>query len=99
MDAFCVGVWNNNGPKLLELCAELRFCKASTASNHKAKHKTTYKLPDGQTKNLIDYVNLNSNTKSFILQKKVHRGCDVPSDHMLVISILKVNRKIKKSVR
>ena len=86
---FGVGVRNNNGQRLLEFCAEHRLCVTNTI-------KTTWTSPDGATKNLIDYVIVNSARKSSILDTRVYRGCKVPSDHMLVISKLRVKLKAQQ---
>ena len=56
MGVFGVGARNNNGPRLLEFCAEHRLCVINTLLHHKGEHKTTWASPDGATKNLIDYI-------------------------------------------
>ena len=93
---FGVGVRNNNGQRLLEFFAEHRLCVTNTIFNQKQEHKTTWTSPDGATKNLIDYVIVNSARKSSILDTRVYRGCKVPSDHMLVIPKLRVKLKAQQ---
>ena len=93
MGVFGVGTRNNNGLRLLEMCAEHRLCVTNTIFNHKIEHKATWNSPDGATRNLIDYVIVNRARRSSVLDTRVYRGCKVPSDHNLVVSKLRIKLK------
>ena len=97
MGVFGVGTRNNNGLRLLEMCAEHRLCVTNTIFNHKIEHKATWNSPDGATRNLIDYVIVNRARRSSVLDTRVYRGCKVPSDHNLVVSKLRIKLKPIKS--
>ena len=54
-------------------------------------------MPDGNTRNLINYVNVNKARRSTVLDTRVVRGCKVPSDHKSVASKLRVKLKAHRS--
>ena len=88
-----VGTYINNGQMRLKLCTEHRICVSNTIFNHKIEHKATWSSPDGETRNLIDYVIVNRARRNSVLYTRVFRGCKVPTDHKLVISKLRVKLK------
>ena len=90
MGVFGVGTRNDNGQRLLEFCAEHGLCVTNTTFNHRLEHKVTWTSPDGGTRNLIDYVIVNRDRRTTVLDTRVYRGCKVPTDHMLVVSKLRV---------
>ena len=48
---------------------------------------------DGDTKNLIDYVIVNRAIKTSILDARVYRGCNIPSDRKIANSKVRVKLK------
>ena len=98
MGVFGVGNRNNNGQRLLEFCAEHRLCVTNTIFKHKIEHKATWTSPDGVTRNLIDYIVVNKARRSSVLDTRVFRGCKVPTDHMLVVSKLRIKLKAQQNI-
>ena len=90
-----VGIINDNGERLCDICSTNGFIVTGTIFPHKEIHKTTWKSPDGRTLNQIDHVLVNGNMRTSVLDTRVMRGADVFSDHFLVRT--KIRLKLMKN--
>ena len=83
-----VGVMNNNGELLVELCGlnELRI--GGTLFPHKDTHKATWVSPDSRTQNQIDHICISSKWSQILCDLRVKRGADIASDHHLLMGVV-----------
>ena len=84
MGKFGVGVMNDNGERLCDLCSTNGFIITGTIFPHKDIHKLTWRSPDGRTVNQIDHVLVNGNMRTSILDTRVMIGADIYGKHYLV---------------
>ena len=85
---------NDNGEHMLLLCNINGLCIGNTYFVHKTIHKKTWKSPDGETENEINYICISKRWRSALKDVRVCRGADVGSDHHFVKG--KVQLKLKK---
>ena len=95
--AFGVGLQNDNGLCLLQLCTELDLVITNTFFHLKPIHKCTWTHPRSKQGHLIDYVIVRRRDLQDVRSTRVHRGADVESDHYLVRSKFSFN--IRKNIR
>ncbi|GFS09471.1 craniofacial development protein 2-like [Elysia marginata] len=84
------GSINNNGERLVELCASNDLVIGGTLFEHPAIHKLTWYSPNGRDKNQIDHIAINNIWRKSLLDVRVKRGADVGSDHLLVIASIRL---------
>ncbi|GFR93940.1 RanBP-type and C3HC4-type zinc finger-containing protein 1 [Elysia marginata] len=89
------GSINNNGERLVELCASNDLVIGGTLFEHPAIHKLTWYSPSD--KNQIDHIAINNTWRRSLLDVRVKRGADVGSDHLLVIASLRL--KLRRTDR
>ncbi|GFS08476.1 craniofacial development protein 2 [Elysia marginata] len=94
------GSINNNGERLVELCASSDLVIGETLLEHPAIHKLTWYYPSERDKNQIDHIAVNNIWRRSLLDVRVKRGADVGSDHLLVIASisLKLRRKERRDM-
>ncbi|KAJ8386425.1 hypothetical protein AAFF_G00170220 [Aldrovandia affinis] len=85
---------NDNGERLLMLTSTNGLSIGNTFFKHKQIHKMTWVLPDGNTRNELDYICTSTRWCSSLVGVRSHRGADVGSDHYLVVG--KIRLKLKK---
>ncbi len=61
-----------------------------TLFQHKNIHKYTWTTPNGQTRNMIDYIMINIKWVKSMQDCRNYRGADIFSDSELVISKIKL---------
>lgn len=90
---------NNNGERLVDLCASHRLFIGGTKFPHKNIHKYTWESPDGITRNQIDHIIINKQYLGCLLDVKGRRSADVDSDHVLLLGALRLRpASIKKEL-
>ena len=88
---------NDNGERFLSFCNENGFCIGNTLFKHKNIHKKTWRSPNGNVFNEIDYICISKRWRSALQDVRSFRGADVGTDHYLVGGKLKL--KLKKVER
>lgn len=68
----------------------------NTWFQHHPRRLWTRKSPDGKTRNQIDYITVNQRFRNCIVHAKCYPGADCNSDHVLVVSYIRV--KLKKAI-
>ncbi|XP_071511057.1 craniofacial development protein 2-like [Diadema antillarum] len=99
VEKFAHGMTNDRGERLLEFCKLNNLTVANTLGDHKNSRRITWTSPDGRTRNQIDYILVETKCKTCIRPNKTRAfpGCDIGSDHNLVMMTMKVKlRMIKK---
>jgi len=84
------GVMNENGLRLVELCAEHNLVVGGSLFKHPAIHKLTWLSPNNRDQNQIDHIMVNGTWWRSLLDVKVRRGADVSSDHFLVTATFRL---------
>ena len=89
-----LGVQNVTGQKLTVFCQENALVIANTLFQQYKRRLYTWKSPDGQHQNQIDYILWSQRWRSSIQSAKTRPGADCGSDHELLI--VKFRLKLKK---
>ena len=74
----------------------------NTWFQHEKRHLYTWKCPGDTARNQIDYITINQRFRNSILQVKGYPGADCASDHVPVITTMRVKlrkMKITKTVK
>ena len=94
-----LGTRNERGNRLIEFattCKHKVFI-TNTWFEQKRPARHTWTSPDDNTKNQIDYILASHRYRNTILNSKVYPGADCSSDHILVVTRLRMRmKKIKK---
>ena len=88
-----LGVMNDNGERLADLCALNKLVLGGSVFPHRRIHKLRWLLPDQSTENQIDYFCISKKFRRSLQDVRVKRGADVASDHHLVFANLKLKLK------
>ena len=91
---FGLGVQNESKQRLTEFCQEDALVIANTLFQQHNRRVYTWKSPDGQYQNQIDYILCSHRWRSSIQSAKTRSGDDYGSDHELLIA--KFRLKLKK---
>ena len=91
---FGLGVQNEVGKRLTEICQENTLVIANTLFQHHKRRLYTWTSPDGQHQNQIDHILCSQRWRSSIQSAKTRPGADRGSDHELLIAKFKL--KLKK---
>ena len=83
---FSLGVWNEAGKRLIELCQENALLIENTLFQQNKGRLYTWKSPDGQHRNQIDYNLCSQRWRSSIQSGKTRPGADCGSDHEHLIT-------------
>ncbi|XP_062577228.1 uncharacterized protein LOC134239086 [Saccostrea cucullata] len=98
-----IGIMNENGMRLAEMCALNNLIICGTLFKHLDIHKLTWESPIGRDMNQIDHVMVDGRYKKSICDVRVMHGADANSDHLLVLAKIKMklsrNLKPKESNR
>ena len=91
---FGLGIQNETGQRLIELCQENALVIANTLFQQHKRRLYTWTSPDGQHQNQIDYIFCSQRWRTSIQSAKTRLGADCGSDHELLIA--KFRLKMKK---
>ena len=94
-----LGVMNDNGERMINLCEMFNLVVTGTVFPHKNIHKATWKSPDGRTKNQIDHILISRQHRSSMLDIRAMRAADVGSDHYLVRGRIRLKLKAKRAIQ
>ncbi|XP_070504065.1 craniofacial development protein 2-like [Chironomus tepperi] len=93
-----LGVRNENGELLVELCGSHNLMIGGTLFPHKECHKVTWKSPNRRDQNQIDHICISRKWSKALMDVRNKRGADVGSDHHLIIGKLRFYfKRLKKS--
>jgi len=95
---FGFGDMNDRGERLLNFCLTNNLRIMNTAFfQKKGSRKWTWESPDGTTKNLIDYILVNSRWKSSVSMCRSFPKPDVGTDHQMVMANIRIRLgKVRK---
>ena len=83
-----------------EFCQENKLFIANTLFQHHKRRLYTWKSPDGQHRNQIDYILCSQRWRSSIQSAKTRQGADCGSDHELLIAKFRLKlMKVGKTTR
>ena len=83
---FVLGIRNEAGQSLIELCQENTLVIANTLFQQYKRRLYTWASPDGQHQNQIDYILCSQRWRSSIQSAKTRPGADCGSDHEFLIA-------------
>ena len=99
-DKFGLGVQNEAGQRLTEICQENTLVIASILFQQYKRQLYTWTSPDGQYQNQIDYIICSQRWTSSMHSAKTRLGADCGSDHELLIAKFRVKlKKVQKTTR
>ena len=90
------GVMNDNGERFADLCANNQLVIGGSIFPHKRIHKATWISPDHVTENQIDHICISRKFRRAWQDVRVRRGADVPSDHHLLLTTVRL--RLKKNI-
>ena len=91
-----LGVMNDNGGLFADLCANNQLVIGGSIFPHKRIHKATWISPDHVTENQIDHICISRKFRRAWQDVRVRRGADVPSDHHLLLTTVRL--RLKKNI-
>ena len=97
---FGLGVQNEAGQKLTEICQENALVIANTLFQQHKRRLYRWTSPDGQHRNQIDYILCSQRWRSSIQSSKARWRADCGSDHELLIAKFRLKlKKVGKTTR
>ena len=94
---FGLGERNERGDRWLEWCEETDQIICNTCYRHHPRNLWAWSSPGDQYRNQIDYITINNRFRNSITQVKTYLGADGGSDHVPVLSDMRVRlRKLKR---
>ena len=97
---FGLGVQNEGGQRLTELCQENTLVTTNTLSQKHKRQLYTWTSPDGQYQNQIDYILCSQRWRSSTQPAKTRPGADCGSDHTLLTRKFRLKlKKVGKTTR
>ena len=90
MGKFGHGRQNHRGEMLIDFCRDNELFITNTMFRHRERRKVTWRSPDGRTANMIDYILVSKRWKSSVLNTVSIADGDFDSDHVLVMSELRL---------
>ena len=95
-----LGQRNERGVTLIEWCQEHNLCIANTCFDKHPRKLWTWKSPNDQTRNQIDYIIVPQKFRTSILDDNAYPSADCDSDHNPVVAKFRLRlQKRKKTER
>ena len=97
---FGLGVRNEAGQRLIEVCQENALVIANTLFQQHKRRLYPWTSPDGQHQNQTDYILCSQRWRNSIQSAKIRLGADCGSDHELLIAKFRLKlKKVGKTTR
>ena len=95
-----LGTRNKCGERLTEFCQQNKLIITNNYFKQHPRKLYTWKSPDGDTRNQIDYILINKRFRNCVIQAKTYPGSDINSDYNPVIEKMKIQlKKLNKTNR
>ncbi|KAG7304556.1 hypothetical protein JYU34_011506 [Plutella xylostella] len=94
-----IGNINDNGQRLLELCASLSLCITNTYFQNKSIHKVSWKHPRSGHWHQIDFIITKRTDLRDILNSRTYHSADCNTDHSLIMAKTRLTPKKIHSAR
>ena len=95
-----LGVQNEAGQRLIEVCQENALVIANTLFQQHKRRLYTWTSPDGRHQNQTDYILCSQGWRHSIQSAKTRLGADCSSDHELLIAKFRLKlKKVGKTTR
>ena len=92
-----LGRRNERGDTWVQWCEQNDQIITNTWFEHNPRRLWTWRSPDDNTKNQIDYITINRRFRNSILNVKGYPGADCNTDHVLLVATLRL--KLKKILK
>lgn len=94
-----LGTRNDRGNRFVEWCLQSGQIITSTWFIHHQRRLWTWKSPGDRFRNQIDYITINRRFRNAAIQTRTYPGADCNSDHVPVVSNIKVTIKKPEKIK